>query len=521
MTSGSRRFWLWLSLAIAAAVALAFGRAVGYGIAPIDDYDFVVGNPALRAFSATSLRWIFTHFDPELYIPLTFLSFMIEHAVAGSQTWLYHFDNLLLHAGSALLVAMIIGDVTRSRTAGACAALLFTVHPLMTEPVVWISGRKDVLSGFLALLSTLLMLRGNDGHYAVRWGSVALFVFALLAKPSVIALPLVWFCILRIAGQRRSRALRIVAPGIVASCALGAVAVIGKAEAISATPLFERLMLAFASMALILGRVFWPPYLGLYYDVPEGASAVMLAAVPVALALAAFLLRRRMPLLSLGIAWTFLMLLPATLNVQTDVRAAGATFAADRYAYLAIIGVLIAAIGLLRALPEDIGAAMRRRIALGMTALAVITGLILSFRQTAVWATPVALFEHAVAVTPSSVPARTALARVLLERNDTEGAFAVLKEGLRYGEDARLHLAAGLVYAKAGQVPEAQEQFERARTMDPDMPEAAYALGQLRERAGDLRGARILYEQALALEPEYPEVRARLQALGVELPPLP
>jgi protein O-mannosyl-transferase len=134
------------------------------------------------------------------YYPLTFTTFWLEHLLWGENTAGYHVDNMLLHAGSAVLVWRLL---RRLRLPGAwLAAAIWAVHPLQAESVCWISERKNVLSGLLFFASIWFYLDYDDrsgglaqrgrldkgGAYAL---SLICFVLALLAKTVACAMPTV------------------------------------------------------------------------------------------------------------------------------------------------------------------------------------------------------------------------------------------------------------------------------------------------------------------------------------------
>jgi hypothetical protein len=67
-----------------------------------DDTYLFYFNPAVKHISFSTLKTIFTTYDPELYIPLTFFSYQIDYLVGGLSPFVFHLDSLLLHTGSAL-----------------------------------------------------------------------------------------------------------------------------------------------------------------------------------------------------------------------------------------------------------------------------------------------------------------------------------------------------------------------------------------------------------------------------------
>ena len=70
----SRNALLLIAAMIVVAVAIVYGHVVGYPFVLIDDDILVSLNPAVHGLTWAHLVYVFTHFDPELYIPLTFVS---------------------------------------------------------------------------------------------------------------------------------------------------------------------------------------------------------------------------------------------------------------------------------------------------------------------------------------------------------------------------------------------------------------------------------------------------------------
>ena len=108
----------------------------------------------------------------------------------------YHLGNVLLHGlVVALLFAFLLGTTRRYGFALAVAVawLALAIH---TEPVVWIMGRKDILSTLFMLLAlcaqtrrlTATRARARAGWYAL---TLASFISGLLSKMSVLSFPLV------------------------------------------------------------------------------------------------------------------------------------------------------------------------------------------------------------------------------------------------------------------------------------------------------------------------------------------
>lgn len=72
--------------------------------------------------------------------------------------------------------------------------MLFLLHLLQIEVVAWISQARESISVGFALLSLICFLRYLQKNRWVYYiSSVILFVFGLLAKPGIVALPLIMF----------------------------------------------------------------------------------------------------------------------------------------------------------------------------------------------------------------------------------------------------------------------------------------------------------------------------------------
>lgn len=126
------------------------------------------------------------------YRPLPNLLWQFDYSLWGLEAAGYHLTNLLLHLLNIALVGLVAQAVTARRAAGSIAALLFAVHPIHVEPVVWLAGRPDLLATLfflVALLSGLKFFSGSGWPwYLLSWLA---FLAALFSKESAFGLPVV------------------------------------------------------------------------------------------------------------------------------------------------------------------------------------------------------------------------------------------------------------------------------------------------------------------------------------------
>jgi protein O-mannosyl-transferase len=190
------------------------------------------------------------------YYPVLHSAFWLQHQLWRDSTLGHHLVNIVLHAISAFLVALI---VWRLRVPGApLAALIFALHPVHVESVAWISELKNTLSGVFFLGAGLAYLRW-DGSRArgVYAAALALFVLAVLSKSVTATLPagllvILWWRHGRL--EVRPHVVPLV-PFFVVGAAMGAVTVLFERGVIGAQGAeFE---FTFVERTLIAGRASW------------------------------------------------------------------------------------------------------------------------------------------------------------------------------------------------------------------------------------------------------------------------
>ena len=173
---------------------IAFSPVLNNDFTNWDDQKHVYENPSVRSGDGPPLREIFTTSTSKIYVPLTILSFSIEHRFFGFNPFVYHLTNLLIHLAVTALVFRFALRLQLTARVAALAALLFGIHPMHVESVAWITERKDVLYAFfymLALNSYLTYLqRGKGSSYLL---TILFGLLSLLAKPMALSLPLILF----------------------------------------------------------------------------------------------------------------------------------------------------------------------------------------------------------------------------------------------------------------------------------------------------------------------------------------
>ena len=527
-----RRFGL--PCLIFAAAFVAFLPALSADFLNWDDDVNFLTNPNFRGLGWENLRWMATTTHQGHWIPLSWLTLGVNYALGGMDPWGYHLLNLLFHAASAVLfyfAARRLISLARegfgepALSAGAAfAALLFAVHPLRVESVVWVTERRDVQSVFFFLLSALAYLRaverGGDGGLAPVWRrlSVAAFVGALMSKSSTLMLPAALLLLDFYPPRRVARGWRRLIleklPYLVLAAADMVVVWIAvlqreaEVSSLAAQGVAGRVAMVFYSFFYYPWKLVWPVELSPMYEMPERIDPLqtrfVVALLLVVLITAALVaLRRRWPA---GLtAWTYsaLMILPLSGVVHV-----GDQLVQDRWSYLSGMGFnIVAGAGVAWALDARARGRVSPMIARSVVAAAAALVLVLaagSWDQSKVWQDSETLWrwsvnlDHGCSIcwnnlgTSLSLQKRHAEAEVAFRQ-----AFAL--------RPRRALLASNVATALHGQnkVKEAEEMFHLALGLDPNLPRPLASLGAVYAQQGRYAESLPYYRRAFAQDPEF------------------
>ncbi len=179
---------------------IPFAQSACFGLAPCDDYCYVQQKSEVRnGLSATGASWAFQHVGDGIWMPGTWLSYQFDWTMFNGKPTAFHLHSLVVHGLNTVLLwwlfLLLIPATNKSRFfLAGIAALLWAMHPLRAESVVWIASRKDVLSMFWLLLSLISWVWGRKrqgGKAALGYaGSLIFICLGAMCKPSVNVYPL-------------------------------------------------------------------------------------------------------------------------------------------------------------------------------------------------------------------------------------------------------------------------------------------------------------------------------------------
>jgi|GEM_PF-2171019 len=510
-----------LALATAIIAAVVYIPSIN---APFvyDDRHAIYQNPAV--LGGASLKDIFT--DPStfssspnmrMYRPLTLLSYCVTYRVAGFHMSAWHGFHILFHAINAALLFLIMLKIFTDKRVAALATLLWAVHPLASEGVIYQAARSNLLSATSVLAALYLYMSGSNSSLR-RGFSAAIFALGLLCKETAIMLPaiMLWYDVNCKSG-RPAATIRInywinYIPFAVIVCAYVIMRMVFlKLETFHVVapvrPVGENLLTQTSALMLYLREAFWPVKLSIEHDLPTLKSftpsdALLwrwpLLALPLffLMAASAVAFRKKAFTWSLGIVWWFVALAPES-SIIPLVQVAN-----ERRAYLPLAGLALAAGAGIDRLLNRKGAASNAST-VSLIALILLGFFVLTINREKEWKTQDALWTAAIKAYPNSTVAMHGLATTKLDdEGDLRGAEWLYRRIIRLDPTyfgARMGM--GRLLMKKGDMQGAAEQFLEAVKLGPDEDEPWVALSELYNRSGGFDHAEQAARRAIELNP--------------------
>jgi protein O-mannosyl-transferase len=478
-------------------LALAvFAQTANHQFIYFDDPLYVTENSHVKeGITVGNIIWAFSTFSASNWHPLTWMAHMVDVDLFGLNPGAHHLMNVLLHAINTIILFLVLSRLTGAPGCSAFVAALFAVHPLHVESVAWVSTRKDLLGTIFGFLMLWAYARYATRPCPKKYCIVVLFfVMSLLSKPMWVTAPFLLLLLDFWPLQRLKCTPLTIDPGshpspqfslahlitekaplLLLSGASSLITVVaqdrgGSLYSLDRLGLGTRIGNALVSYVRYLAKTFWPSRLSPYYPQAEGGFPLwqIIGAALLLLAITVLVLRkaRVMPWLAVGWFWFIGTLVPVIGIVQV-----GSQGMADRYTYLPIIGIFIAAAWSAQWFARS---APSLRTALHVTAIiAIIVLAAVTYRQTGYWRDHESLFRHAISVTGDNPRAHHILSQGLAVKGKLNEALFHARESVRLDpNNARTHKNLGYILYRLDLVDEAVDEFKQAIALQPDYAEA-------------------------------------------------
>lgn len=516
-----RRHFIGLCVLLVVVVVFAFWPIRTHEFINLDDKIYITENPhVLKGLTLDGVRWAFGsgqlgRFHTGNWHPLTWISHMLDAQLYGANPAGHHWTNVQIHLACTLLFFYLLWKATGALGVSAIAAALWAIHPLRLESVAWASERKDILCALFYLLSIAAYGRYVRTRKVITFSLLALSMTAgLMAKPMIVTLPLAllvldYWPLRRVQPnnqslRRWSRLLWEKVPLLLLSAAGAAITLITQkfAGAVpdQAAPLTLRTANAAAAIGGYLGKMIWPADLAVFYPFPSQINWPAFAAGALSIlviTLAAIHYRHTLGWLAAGWGWFLITLFPVLGLLQFGQQAM-----ADRYTYIPMMGIVVAAVFLPWVWVQHRPAA--RRIA-AVAGLLLVVGTLFGMRhQLGFWQNSVTLFERARQVSGDANKIMLNLAEAYRQKGNCSEAIQHYRQSIATAPRAGAYRKLAECYGKLGRWKEAQKAYAHSVKLDAKDPIAYHGLGNALGYLGRHPEAALAWRQALALDPDLP-----------------
>ncbi|GAB4187476.1 MAG: tetratricopeptide repeat protein [Thermoflexibacter sp.] len=438
-----------------------------------DDDIYILNNFLIRDFSLENLGKIFLEpMGPsQVYRPLAYLTYMMDYSIWELNPFGYHLSSLLFHLLNVALVFYLLRLLSNNLAATSVVTLLFAIHPMKVEAIAWASARVDVVYAtfYLSALIAYIFYIKNTFQIKYLIFSIILFIFSLLSKPAAVSFPLA--CLLIDYFYARKWDIKLILdkiPFIVLALAMGIVTLLAQkpdtaiGSGIEQFSLFERVFISSYTLLFYFFKIIFPVKLSNFYDFPQKLSfwhygSLLLLGI---LAFAVYRIRENRNFI-FGILFFVAHLLLVIHIIPTGNR----FMAADRYTYLAQIGLLLSMFFWYLSAKENI-----RNILVGVVAVLSIFCILVSFNRNQVWNDGITLWSDAIIKNPDCSFCNFGLGNALINANQHKIA---------------------------------QPYIEKSILLNPNFAEAYNSRGSIKFALQDYDGAMRDYNKALEVNPNY------------------
>ncbi|NCB38010.1 MAG: hypothetical protein EOM80_04500 [Erysipelotrichia bacterium] len=377
-----------------------------------DEDKVILENPLITApLSGDALVNILTTFNSNQYAPLSALSFWLEYNIFGFNSAVSHLINLLLHIVCATIVYFIALLLTENALTSWLIAALWSLHPVQVESVAWVLERRNLLHGMFYFASLAAYLRylvtARRAHILL---ATVFMLFSGLSKTLAFFLPFCWLLIDWLKARHLSwKLITEKLPAFVLAAVLLFITLYAAHGGIadSGQGILNWRIAAY-NISFYVAKALLPLNFSATYEINRFGAETFVGAYfyfALCVVFALFICRRRRL-----VAFAVLFYLFHILPLSGLVRVGYQFYAALHFMYIPLLGIIIAAVALLKDLQK---AWQKSAFTVFAGLLAVMMLATISYDLCHVWYNTETLFKHCLKHDPNNGFARRQLANYL------------------------------------------------------------------------------------------------------------
>lgn len=498
---------------------IIYSNSIQNGFIQFDDPEIIYNNPTIRQITWPNLVQYFSTAPEFTFSPLVFISFAIDYQIGKSDPSTYHLTSLLLHLFCIVLVYWLFLVLTGRWSISAFITILFAIHPVNVDGISWLSTRSNVLHTFFYLGSLLAYTYYIKTNFKLRylWGSLFLFICAVLSKSPAVVLALVLFLWDYYYGRRWSiqrgrkwnwRLIIEKIPFFLVAIIIGIITFHFHVDIENPFNynFLDRVFVFCASITAYFYKLLFPFNLAFAYAYPAKDGDFLpyyYYLTPLILGLVVWgisrlKLSKKVMLFGLGFFLINIYLSQSVLFIDN--------FQANRYAYLPYLGlyfILADFHGQILNFTQGWKSKIKN-IWKAVLVIFLIVFLILTYSRNSLWKNTITLFDDSIKKQPNITFTYIARGIARYDANDNQGALADFNHAAELDPNSYLaNYNRGRVKSRSNDYQGALNDFSKALELKTDYPECYYERGFLKYNFQDYSGAITDYTTAISYYPQY------------------
>ncbi len=506
-----------------------------------DDFQ-ILRNPWIHDWSKvgqffTTDVWSFsrTEITTPYYRPLHMIAHAVGYSLSEFKPEGYRLISILLHVANTLLIALIALRLTRERSIAVLGALIFALHPIHAESVIWIAAVTDPLCAVFYLSALYLYLGDIEGD-RLPWtiaGYLLLFLCAVFSKEMAASFLLVapWsdWCLRR--KLRWNRYAMILATfGLYAILRISALGQFMPLSDALSVDYVDRALVNLIMLTTYVVKLFVPFGINAFHFFHRvtGISDLRFWGSIAALTVFAFLAwwqRKNRPA-SFLFGFVLISLIPL---IKTAGRIEGESIFADRYLYIpslascVLIPILVQSAWRLR--PAAISSFDKRASYILISPILLIFGAML-VHLSFMWRDSATLYTESLKREPESLTVANLLGQYYFNKNDYEKAEPLFHRIIKQNNNmnnpniwslASAYIGLGGIELRRDRLSQAKEHFEEAYKLKPNDPAILTNLGSVYMLLGNYAAATRFLEASLKANPRNAVIHNNLATMYLDL----
>ncbi|MCD6460365.1 tetratricopeptide repeat protein [bacterium] len=476
-----------------------------------DDVSVLKDNSFITSFKNIPDFFNHSYFEKaqeKSYRPVITLTYMADYFLWKKIPFGYHLTNLIFHLLTVIVMYLLGLRLLKNKTAVLIGAILFAVHPALTESVCSISFREDVLCALFVWIAVYGYIKYRQDDKPVWLGVVlpAYFIGLFTKEMAAAFIPIIFLYELVYREKTRSKPVLISAITAISLITLFFMFVrfisMNNPDDSFSTAAFNifimiKVLLTYLKLfyfPITLRVLYYEHYL-LHYN-----HEILLCSIAVAvLVLSAIRTQANQKAVLFLSAVSIAGFVPV-LNIY-PIR----HLAAERYMYLpAVSFIFFMAITLF-------GNILNKRIMFSLFIVCVMLFVSLTITRSSIWKNNYSLWYYAAHKDPWVVEAHYSLGHAYQMRKQIDEAVKEYKIALRLQPDYfDAHVNLGRAYVEQKMFSEAVYEYRKALELKQDNPMLHYNMGIAYDKLHEDKKALSHFMRALALKPDYNEVYGSL-----------